>query len=455
MFFRQILHEDLGCASYVIAADGDAVVVDPKWEIDDYLTAAADADSTIRFVIETHFHADHVSGRRRLADATGAVALVPSDPARPAAGGLHDADVLTVGSVQLRALAAPGHRPEHLAYLVTDARDPASSSLLSGDSVLIGDLARPDLAVDSAEGAHALWGTVRRLVALGEHVELWPGHVGGSLCGSGSLTDRRSSSIGEELRANRLLSCTDAEAFVNELTNATPARPPRVSQVVTMNVQGAATRGPLRELDASGFAQFMTWGASVIDIRSEESFEQGHLPGSLNLPAACQSTGTRAGWATSPDEAIVIAAPDLATGRRAATCLYSAGLWNLVGLTVVDLPDWMDAGLAITSAPALTPDELVPRLACGEFALLDVRDRREWDQGHLDQSVHMPLSELGDGCALEARVDSSWAVACASGRRAALAASLLRRRGHRNVRRLDGGVCDLLRHGPPLLKRAA
>src|SRR5271165_2508011 len=185
MFFRQILHEDLGCASYVIAAAGEAVVVDPKWEIDDYLAAAAEADSTIRYVLETHFHADHVSGRQPLALATGAVALVPSDPARPAAGGLDAGDVLAVGSVELRALAAPGHRPEHLAYLVTDARDGGSRRLLTGDSVLIGDLARPDLAVDSAEGAQALWGTVRRLVALGEDVELWPGHVGGSLCGSG------------------------------------------------------------------------------------------------------------------------------------------------------------------------------------------------------------------------------------------------------------------------------
>src|SRR5213082_3404993 len=145
MYFRQILHPDLGCASYLIADRGVAAVVDPKWQIDDYLAAALDAGAEIRHVLETHTHADHVSGRRRLAGATAAAVHVPADPADPAAPGLRAGDVVGVGSLELLAIASPGHRPEHLAYLVRS--DGRASMLLSGDSLLVGDVARPDLAV--------------------------------------------------------------------------------------------------------------------------------------------------------------------------------------------------------------------------------------------------------------------------------------------------------------------
>jgi glyoxylase-like metal-dependent hydrolase (beta-lactamase superfamily II)/rhodanese-related sulfurtransferase len=321
VFFRQILHEDLGCASYFIASRGEAVVVDPKWEIDDYLRAAVEADANILHVLETHFHADHVSGRRKLIDATGATPNLPFDPQRPDAGGLRDGAKLPVGHAQLTVISAPGHRPEHLAFLLTGPTAPPL--LLSGDSLLIGALARPDLAIDAVEGSRELWSTVKRLAALGDDVEVWPAHVGASLCGSGALTERTHSTIGEELRSNPQLSLPDEDAFVQELTRTTPARPPRVPQVVTSNL--------------------------------------------------------------------------------------------------------------------------------GELQLLDVRDQPEWHSGHVAGSTHLPLHRLGDGSDARFPDQRPLAVACAAGARAALAASILRRRGHDGVLRLAGGVADLADRGVPLV----
>ena len=196
MYFRQILHPDLGCASYLLADSGEAAVIDPKWEIAEYLQAADEAGARIQHVLETHHHADHVSGRRRLTAATGAVAHVPGEPdAEPQPGGrpdrgpgAHPGDVVRVGDVSLLALGTPGHRPEHLAYLVCP-RGRAHDAALSGDSLLfVGDVARPDLAVAPAEGARALWHTLRRLSSLRHEVEVWPAHVGGSLCASQSAS---------------------------------------------------------------------------------------------------------------------------------------------------------------------------------------------------------------------------------------------------------------------------
>ena len=453
LYFRQILHEDLGCASYILADEREAVVVDPKWEIDEYLRAAQQAGAGIGHVLETHMHADHVSGRRRLASATGAVLHVPSDPDRPESGGLRDGDLLHVGRLEIRALATPGHRPEHLAFVVSDGGRGVGEPclLLSGDSLMVGDVARPDLAVASEEGARALWGTLRSLEALGDHVELWPGHVGGSLCGSGSLSSKTSSTIGHERRTNSLLSLADADAFLAELTRSIPPRPPSVERVVALNRRGAIPVS-LRELELADVRELLSRGACVLDVRPPEVFDAGHLAGALNLPAGGRGLGTRAGWVAGVEAAIVVVSTTIEAGARVAACLYAAGLWNLAGVTAADPSGWAAAGLEVQTATALAPESLVPGLAAGELRLLDVRDPTEWHAGHVAGSLHLQLSELGDGRTLALNADRPLAVACATGGRAALAASVLRRRGHAAVSRVAGGIADLARHGAVLVR---
>ena len=207
MFFRQVLHADLGCASYVIADDGVAAVVDPKWEIEDYLALADEQGFAIRHVLETHNHADHVSGRGRLAAATGATIHVSPTPGLAYDHEvLADGDVLEFGDVRIEALATPGHRPEHTAYVIYDrARGDEPWAVLTGDSLFVGDVARPDLAVDAAEGARVLHASLERLLALPDHVQVLPGHLGGSLCGSAAMSEAPASTIGFERRFNTLL----------------------------------------------------------------------------------------------------------------------------------------------------------------------------------------------------------------------------------------------------------
>lgn len=305
--------------------------------------------------------------------------------------------------------------------------------------------------MEATEGARALWRTVRRLTALGDAVELWPGHVGASLCASGALGDRTCSTIGEERRHSPLLALGDEASFVAELTRAIPARPPRVARVVALNLEGARDLGPVRELDANGLAAFIARGAVVLDIRAADVFDEGHLPGALNLPEGGPGLGTRVGWATADDEAVAIVAATRESACRVARLLYAAGVWDIAGVSVADSAGWARAGLEIRRAVALEPPGLVGLLADGARQLVDVRDDREWRAGHVRGSVHLPLPVLGDGRTAALADRGPVAVACASGRRAALAASVLRRGGYHDVARVRGGVGDLAGWGVALV----
>ena len=447
MHFRQILHADLGCASYLVADGGEAAVIDPKWEIDEYLEVAAEAGAEIRHVLETHNHADHVSGRCRLAAATGATVHVPNGSRGP---GVREGDAVRVGEVELVALASPGHRPEHVAYAVRERDD--VRLLLSGDSLLVGDVARPDLAVDAREGAAAMWHTVQRLTAFGDDVGLWPAHVGGSLCASRAASSATSSNIGHERRSNPLLSVGDLTAFTAELTRCIPVRPPNVERVVALNLEGARDPGPVRELDANALARVLAGGVCLLDIRDPDSFDAAYIPGSINLPASGRGLGTRAGWATCAEEPIVLVSPSIEVGRRGVELLRAAGIWNLAGLSVADPSAWRNAGIAVQTADALAPDRALPRITDRTVTLVDVRDPAEWGKGHIAGSHPLPLSELGDGRNGTLALEPPIAVVCASGVRAAVAASILRRRGHHPVWRVTDGVEALARLGAPLVR---
>jgi hydroxyacylglutathione hydrolase len=446
MLFRQILQDDLGCASYLIADGGEAVVVDPQWEIGGYLEAAREAGAEIRHVVETHRHADHVSGRRRLVAATGARVHLPADPDDPAAGGLIDGDVIRIGAAELRAVAAPGHRPEHLAFTLTCHGDPGGGRLLTGDSLLVGGIARPDLAVAAEEGADALFDTLRRYKTLDPATEVWPAHVGASLCGSGNVASATSSTLADELQTNALLAIEGRAAFVAEITSGSPARPPRIARVVALNAAGAEPPPPLEPLGPAGLAGALRRGAVVLDIRDAEAFDATHLIGALNLVPVGSGLGNRAGWATRETDAIVIVADDQAGGVAFAERLYAAGIWNLVGIHPADPAAWPDAGLAIGRATALTPELVASALAAGRLELLDVRDPSEWRVAHLDGARNLPLSELLDGRTNDLGLDPEvhYAVACAGGARAALATTIVRRAGHAQVTRMSGGIAELL-----------
>jgi len=448
MFFRQVLYRDLGCASYVLGDGGEAIVVDPRFDIDVYLDIAREEGVEIAHVVDTHDHADHISGRARLAARTGARPHRPARPGDPRKEDLAPDEELRVGNVRVRALATPGHRPEHLALV---ARDDSRSSepwlVLSGDSLLVGDLARPDLAVEPRRGARELHASLRSLLELGDHVELWPGHVGGSLCGGAGLSGKTSSTVGYERRTSPLLSLAEP-AFVEALTGSIPALPPNVAQIVEANRHGQAEEPiPPRRLDAEELLEVLAGEVTVLDARDPRAFDAGHIAGAVNLPATALALGTRAGWALRPQEPIVIAAEDESRAQAMVRALHAVGLWRILGVAL----QWHE--LPVVSERAWNLEQLAARLRERSVALIDVREALEWRTGHVRGSIHLPLGRLGSGRNLEVTAPAGTiAVACAAGARAAFAASLLRRGGWSEVIRVaGGGIAGLPSHGIPLV----
>src|SRR5918911_2936409 len=235
MFFRQVLHEDLGCASYVVADGGEAAVVDPKWEIDEYLDLAREHDLRIRHVLETHNHADHLSGHGRLAAATGATLYISREAgAEYDHEPLEEGTTIEVGDARVVAVRTPGHRPEHLAFLAEDrGRDESPWLVLTGDSLFVGDVARPDLAVEPEDGARDLHRSLRKLLEQEDFLEVWPAHVGGSLCGGAGMSEKPGSTLGFERRFNELLRI-DEDELVRELTASPQPQPPNFERIVEL-----------------------------------------------------------------------------------------------------------------------------------------------------------------------------------------------------------------------------
>lgn len=448
-----MLYRDLGCASYIMGDGGEAIVVDPRWDIEPYLEIADQEHLRIVHVLDTHEHADHVSGRVRLVRATGAQAHAPAS-AEGDAGATADAiaagDVIAAGALRVTALAAPGHRPEHLIFAVADlTRSPEPWLLLTGDSLLVGDIARPDLAVAADEGARALHSSLGRMLALGDHVEVWPAHIGGSLCGGAGLSGKTSSTIGFERRHNPLLGLSESE-FVRDLTATLPSRPPNIERIVGLNrmADGPAPPEPSL-LDAPALRDAVAAGATVIDSRPPAEFDAGHVAGSVNLPIASPGVGTRAGWALDPLDPVVVVAADERDGERTVSALQAVGFWAIAGLVVADPEAWASGGVDVATADAWSLEELAAGLRGDRVDLVDVREPDEWVTGHVPGSSHVPLSRLRDVQSIAPAGDGrTTAVACAAGARAAFAASLLRRAGRDRVVRVSGGgVPDLARLG--------
>jgi hydroxyacylglutathione hydrolase len=424
MVFRQFVDDDLGCASYLIgdAGAGEAVVVDPAYAIEPYLEAAADDGVRITRVLETHTHADHVSGHGRFAlEHDVPVSIHPfAQPEFPFEE-LDDGDAVTVGSVGIRVLHTPGHRPEHCAFLVDNRM------LLTGDSLFVGDAARPDLAVDAREGAEGLYESLQRLAELPDKVAVYPGHVAGSLCGA-AMKPERSSTIAAEKRTNAALAHNDLEAFVAVSASLSTPRPPTTARVVELN------RGPFVGAPAALDRLPDVRDATVLDVRTAEAHAAGHVRGSINVPVDGGSFATRAGFVLDPDEQIVLRASSRDEAERAARGLRSVGFLELAGyVTEVDETE---------RTPTIDVAELEQLLNDESITLLDVREKDERDTGYIPGSVHLPyrlIRACGADCV---NGDRPVVTICESGARAGIAASVLAAAGVDARPVLGGGIPD-------------
>ena len=429
MVFHQRVDDDLGCASYLIGDEtsGEAVVVDPAYEIASYVEEAERHGLRITRVLETHTHADHLSGHGRLALEHGAAVHIhplgePEFPFEP----LADGQLVHVGEIAIRVLHTPGHRPEHCCFLVEDR-------LLTGDSLLIGDAARPDLAVEAREGAEGLYGSLRRLAGLPGDTDVYPGHVAGSLCATG-ISSAHSSTISAELKTNRALAFSDLQEFVAETASVSAPRPPTMERVV------ALTRGPFVAAPPP-LEPLQSFDGQVLDVRSAHEFAKGHVAGAINVPLQDSSLGTKAGFVLDQDRPLAIHASSPEEAAYAASRLRAVGLLDIAG--------FLAEPIATDRLEPIGLEELEQLLSAGSVEVIDVREKDERDDGYIPGSRHIPYRLVGE---LAGEVENGHPVVtvCNSGARAAVAASVLAAHGIQARPLLDAGVPDWEKRGNPV-----
>jgi hydroxyacylglutathione hydrolase len=454
MIFRQVTHDDLGCASYLIGDEhaGVAAVVDPRFEVDEYLELARYMGVSIEHVLETHNHADHVSGHGRLAAATGAAIHVHRDAGvaydhEPFADGWE----LALGALRVKALHTPGHRPEHTAFALVDTnRGEEPWAVLTGDTLFVNDVARPDLAIDKADGARGIFHSLHeKLLGLPADCEVWPGHLGGSMCGGPGMDMKISSTIGFERAHNPTLAIDDEERFVETLLAGLGPQPPNFNAIVELNRGPLLTDGvEVLPLAPRQVEQQRAQGALLVDVRTDLQFDDAHIPGSVCNPMLRAGFGSKLAWVADREQEIVFIGRDDDDGRRAAGLAVAVGLRRLGGFLHGGMTSWRQERRLTDAIERLPLEELPGRAA--DVQILDVRERGEWDAGHIPGSAFMPWHDI---TAVPAGLDPRRpiAVVCGSGQRAATAASLVQRHGGEHVIHVvDGGVPAWGRLGHPL-----
>jgi hydroxyacylglutathione hydrolase len=472
MLLRRFYDPKLAQASYLIACgrSGDAIVVDPNRDAEQYVRAAESEGVRISFVTETHIHADFVSGSRELAARTGARLFLSAEGGRDwsydfaksdGAVLLHDGDTIDVGNIRLSVMHTPGHTPEHLTFVVTDqavANEPMGA--ITGDFVFVGDVGRPDLLERAARvegtmraGARDLFMSLNRFAALPDWLQVWPGHGSGSACGKG-ISAVPHSSLGYERRFNWAFSITEEGEFVRQVLEGQPEPPAYFAEMKRVNKRGPRVLGGLirpQRLEASSVASVVSSGSTVVDTRTADAFASHHLPGSLSIPLN-KSFSTWAGSILPYDRELFLLIDDNIAERadEVARDLTMIGLDRIAGYFGVDaLKAWEEDGRTLDAVPQMTVSELAPKLRDGEVRVVDVRGANEWDAGHVPGAPNLPLATLSARLS-EVPRDRPVVVQCQSGARSAIAASLLRANGVERIVNLRGGFAAWRDAGLPV-----
>jgi hydroxyacylglutathione hydrolase len=456
MLVRRFYDDRLAQASYLIGCQrsGEAIVIDPPRDVTAIMAAAREEGVRITRVTETHIHADFVSGARELAAATGAGLLLSAEggpdwqyryATEAGATLLHDGDQIVMGGVRLDVWHTPGHTPEHLAFVVTDAaRSEEPVAMVTGDFLFVGDVGRPDLLEKAAKvmgtmeaGARQLYASLQRLTSLPDHLQIWPGHGAGSACGK-ALGAMPSSTMGYERRTNWAFGVTSEQAFVEAVLEGQPSPPTYFAMMKRINREGPAVlgdRGPVRHLAATTLDDARAAGV-ILDVRPKDDFAGGHLRGTLNIPMIKAFT-TWAGWLLGYDEPITLLAANEAMADDARTALASIGLDQVRGwldLSVLDMAAVGEGLASSTKGDVTRAEELI---ASGR-RVIDLREAGEWDGGHIPGAEHHPLGTVQETLAGLDR-DAPIAVHCQAGTRSAIGASVLETMGFTDVTDLGGG----------------
>jgi len=458
VIFQQLANEDSGCLSYVIGCSeaGQAVVVDPgRDRVDEYLRVARKKGLRITHILETHTHADHISGNRDLAAATRAAIHV-----HHAAGvvfeheAVRDGDTLRVGNVALRVAHTPGHTPDSISVFVTDhSRSAEPWFVLTGDLLFVGSVGRPDLG--GASAAEDIWDSLRRvLMPLDDLVEIYPAHGAGSSCGK-AMSAKAGSTIGFERRFNPAFRYADKRAFVDFIMAGIPPKPAAFEKIVAKN-RGLAplVSAKPRPYSAREAKQAIAQGAGVLDLRDSADFGEGHVPGSLNVWIESPQFAERvAGMAPAGAPLLIIGAPT--DVERAVTALSRVGVDEVAGFLQWGMVEWRSEGFPVETVPQITVHDVAAWLEQGtDVVVLDVREASEWDDGHIEPALHLPMFEAVSRRA-ELPAGRPVAVLCAGGLRSSTVISALQRHGVGALHNVTGGMSAWVKAGYGVTRRAA
>ncbi len=453
MFFKQFYLGCLAHASYLIGSEGEAAVVDPQRDVDEYISEAEAQGLKIKYVIETHLHADFVSGHQEIAARTGAQIIFGEKAgAAFAHRAVKDGEEITLGSVTLRFIETPGHTPEGVCVLVTAPGEP--QKLLTGDTLFIGDVGRPDLAggkgYTSQMMAEMMYDSLHgKLLKLADEVEVYPAHGAGSMCGR-NMSKETSSTIGEQRKFNYALKPMSKEEFVTMMTADLPEAPSYFPKDAEINRSGARELSelqPPQPLTPQQVAQLTD--DVLLDVRSAADFGAAHVPGSMNIGLG----GQFAMWAGSLiplNASIVVIADTGAQVDEAVVRLARVGIENVKGYLEGGIESWREAGLPVETIAQVSVAELNERLANNDMQVVDVRRPAEYVNGHVPRAQNAPLASLEKSLGpLNLEKDKLTAIICAGGYRSSAAASMLQKQGFSNLLNVAGGTGAWINAGYP------
>jgi len=460
MYFKQFYLGCLAHASYLIGSDGEAAVVDPQRDVDEYIAEAEAHGVAIKYVIETHLHADFVSGHQELAARTGAE-IVFGDKANAAFAHrpVRDGEEIKLGKVILRFMETPGHTPEGICVLVTDTEVSAQpQKILTGDTLFIGDVGRPDLAGGKGYTpqmmAEMMYESLHgKIMTLPDAVEVYPAHGAGSMCGK-NMSKETWSTIGEQRKFNYALQPMTKEHFVSMMTAdlaEAPAYFPRDAEINRAGARGLSELSPPAALSPQEVSELRKQGHVLLDVRSADDFGAGHVPGSVNIGLG----GQFAMWAGSLiplNASIVLIADTAAQVDESVVRLARVGIENVKGYLDGGVENWRRAGLPVDSIPQLSVNELKEKLATtADLQVVDVRRPGEYGNGHVPRAFNAPLATLGRVAAqLPFEKNKPTAVICAGGYRSSAAASLLENLGFTRLLNVSGGTGAWINAGYPV-----
>lgn len=441
--FERFFDEGLAQASFLVGCDRtkQAVVIDPRRDASVYLAAARQHGATIVAAIETHVHADFVSGARELARSGARVYTGPGADLAFEHHAVSDGETVAIGDVTLRFLHTPGHTFEHVAILAEAPGLPGR--LFTGDLLFVGGVGRPDLVgeAQTRQLAGDLFDSLRRVMSLDDAIEIHPGHGAGSLCGAG-IGKEPSSTIARERAQNAMLQHADRASFVAAVLADIPPTPPYFARMKRINKEGPPLVDPARQLPAlrpAAAAALAADGALIIDLRPGAAFAEGHPDGALNIGHG-PKIGYWAGWVVPADAPVILLADEPAHAQDASLQLHRVGHDRIEGTIAGGFAAWVGAGLSTARIEQISAADLRDRIdGSADLTVIDVRTPGEWQAGHVDGAINIPVGEIAARATALPR-DGVVATMCESGYRSSLAASLLAREGFPHVANVADGM---------------